>query len=66
MHTLVKVINGIEYRVHHNGDWSGDATVVYTDRAGGTVEVTMPGELLKACGRDRAFRDVIGAIELME
>ncbi len=66
MHTLTKTIGGVEYHVHHNGDWSGAAEIVVVEPHRPRVTIELPGELLRACGREGAFRDVIAAVEQME
>jgi hypothetical protein len=70
METLETTIDGVRYFVHHNTDWSGEAIITRVDAGAGLagvmeLVVKLPGELLRACGRDRAFRDVIAAVEQM-
>ena len=62
MHHMSKTVDGIEYHVNYNGDWSGPAHVTWVEH-GETRELELPGELLRACGRASAFSDVIAAIE---
>jgi hypothetical protein len=63
MHTLTKIVDGVEYRVHHNGDWSGEAIVVVPGPVGGRIEFKLPGMLLRACGREAALQEAVAAIE---
>ena len=57
MHTtIVELSTGGTYRVHHNGDWSGDVTIVVgkgdVDLAyitSDTVEVEFPFEVMLEC-----------------
>lgn len=63
MHTLIRTVDGVEYRVHHNGDWSGEAIVIQKHVNGEHSELTLPGELLRACGREAALEDAVCAIE---
>jgi hypothetical protein len=60
-----KTIDGIEYHVNHNSDWSGTAIILWEEK-GQRHECELPGALLRACGRDRAFRDAIAALEQLE
>ena len=53
------------YTILHNGDWSGNAHVSWQDGIR-RREVTLPGEILIACGRKQAFADAIAAIETIE
>jgi hypothetical protein len=65
MHSFTKIVDGIRYHVHHNGDWSDETIIAYSDRDG-QHEVRLPGGLLIACGRQAAFNEVIAAVEQME
>ncbi len=66
MHHLSKTIDGIEYHVNHNGDWSGRAHIHWRDSENELHELELPGELLQACGRTSAFAEVIAAVEQMD
>jgi hypothetical protein len=61
MHTLYKQVDGIEYRVHHNSDWSGQAYVRWVENGEGQ-EVELPGDVLRACGRTAMLGEVAIAI----
>lgn len=61
-------IEGVEYTVFHNGDWSGPARIVGRWPDGTVapvpyVEATLPGKLLCAIGREAAVREVLGVVE---
>jgi len=64
VHTLEKKVGAITYYVIHSSDWSGKAMIQWDER-GKTHEITLPGEVLAACGRDTALRDVLEKIEDM-
>ena len=54
MHTMTtKLPEGGEARIHHNGDWSGDAHVSWDD-ADGHHEVKLPSAVLLAVSKDAA------------
>lgn len=64
MHTMTKTVNGTEFHVSHNGDWSGDAIIMWQlEGEGKTRSVVLPGALLRACGRSAAIADAISALE---
>lgn len=65
MQTMNKLVDGVEYLVHHNGDWSGEAVISW-QAEGRRRSVTLPGELLRSCGRQRAIADCIAAIERVD
>lgn len=52
MHTKVTKYNGKEARIHHNGDWSGLATVTWTDDSGNPQEVSVPAVVCVAAARE--------------
>jgi hypothetical protein len=62
MHHTSKVVDGIEYNVNHNADWSGPAYVLWEEH-GEVRQLELPGEVLRACGRAAAFSEVISAVE---
>lgn len=70
-HTWTHVETGI--RIHHNGDHTGNSTIVIPAEEGGctvgedgTIEVTLPGFVLAQFGRAATLREVMDAIEGME
>lgn len=60
MHTMEITIDGTEYAVHHNGDWSGSVDLV-----GGGLSVSIPAKLFLAIGRNAVLQEVIGRVEDM-
>jgi len=65
VHTFyVKDDNDILYCINHNADWSGDAHIHPVRRP--EERVTLPGYILRACGRRAAFHDAIAALENLE
>ena len=54
MHTSKFKIQGKEVFVIHHGDWSGDASVHFTDEEGKAQEVTLPGLFLLQLGKNAA------------
>jgi hypothetical protein len=67
MHTTDVTVEGSLYRIHHHGDWSRDAEIwkqLGEDKWQLVTE--LPSQLLIACGRQKAFDDVIRAVEHLE
>jgi hypothetical protein len=61
VHTKVVRVGAIDYRIHHNGDWSGEVIVTWQDgreSATRNLEVKLPGELFKAVGKDIALKAI--------
>ena len=48
MITIPTTINGQDARIHHNGDWSGDAIMTWIDETGQRQEARVPCGLLVA------------------
>lgn len=61
MHTTIVSSNAIEgvsdLRVHHNGDWSGNATVTWLQE-GKRCEVELPGKVLLAIAHTASLEAV--------
>ncbi len=66
MHTSKFTVNGIEYTIHHNGDWSGQITISWSGWGpleGEKLETQVPGELVLAIGRMAATEQIISMLE---
>ncbi len=63
MHTQEVIVDRIKYYVHHNGDWSGEAIVMWTDKKGVEHEIELPGLLFKVCNNNAVIDDAISALE---
>ncbi len=63
MHTKRVKIDGVEYNIHHNGDWSSEAIARWTDAARQGHEVRLPAKLLVACGRNAMLDIAIATLE---
>ena len=51
-----------DVNLHHNGDWSGEAIINYTDdRTNEPVEVVIPCKLLLALGKEAAMNNARSA-----
>lgn len=62
MHYLgVKLPNGHEAHVNHNGDWSGEARVTWTDECQ-TQEVTIPCAVLLRVGHSAAHSAILSRL----
>lgn len=61
MHTRVRE-EGVEYRIHHNGDWSGMVIIQWND-AKGAHEVELPAALFLRAGRIAGLQEAVEAIE---
>lgn len=62
-------IDGVDFTVLHNGDWSGEAQIWKTDgedRAIGDQPVAvLPGRLLVAISRRAVIHEMVSALEEM-
>lgn len=63
MDTLKVKVAERTYYVHHNSDWSGDATIT-SDAS--KEEIVLPGTLLAACGFDSAVQEAVSALEQLK
>ncbi len=56
--------------VIHNGDWSGDARVVWKDSEGNAGEAELPAKVLRSLGRQTArhwlIQEIISFLEQLE
>jgi hypothetical protein len=61
MHTTTANSDLGEIVIHHNSDWSGDATIVLPGprAAGGGREIVLPGEVVLAIGLAIGRKDVV-------
>lgn len=65
-HTSHFSVEGVDYTVIHNGDWSGVATISRRSPDGKSNLLTeVPGKLLIAVGRQAALEEVISEVESM-
>jgi hypothetical protein len=66
---MKKTVDGVEYTIVHNGDWSGTAHVHWTEKEEGldvVREVELPGELLIACARTEILAGMMRALEALD
>jgi hypothetical protein len=63
-HTSHFTVEGVDYTVIHNGDWSGMATISRRSPDGKSNILTeIPGRLLIAIGRQATLEEVVATVE---